>query len=216
MEAFRKKDLFYSSIAFSSLLLLWPIFVVISVPRGTIPEQIQSVNESFVLHGLNFLVALFIAPSLLWMLRSLYPLMTGNISKRWLSMAVFFYLLYFLLIEISYGSQVFYLPWILDMYPQPVVLKWFFYNPDSIAYLFNQSGYLSWSLATFFLFFPLIGKQRKLLLIASLIFLLSAVLQTLASLGVFLNIENLASLSFFSGILLFPAGILLMIFSTKK
>jgi hypothetical protein len=131
-------------------------------------------------------------------------------------MAFFFYLLYFVLITISYGSQVFYLPWILDMHPQPQVLKWFFYNPESIAYKVNQSGYLSWSLGTFFFLFPVIRKQKGLLLIAFIIFLLSASLQTIASIGTFLDIKELAQLSFFSGILLFPAGILILIFAARK
>lgn len=211
-----KKNLFYSSFVFTSLLILWPALAVISIPEGTPNEQLLSVNESFTMYGINFLVAMFIAPALLWMLKGLYPFFSGNLPKRWLSMAIFFFILYFILITLSYGSQVFYLPWIIDSYPQPGIMKWFFYDSESIAYLFNQSGYLSWSIGTFFFVIPVISKQQGILLIALIIFLLSALLQTIASAGTFLEIETLAKLTFYSGILLFPAGVLLIIFSTKN
>jgi hypothetical protein len=211
----KQRNLLLSSAVFTSLLIIWPVMAALSLPEGTLNEQILSVKGSFLLHGFNFVIALFIAPALLWMFRSLYPLIADKLPKRWLSMTIFFYILYFLLITISYGSQVFYLPWILDTYPSMLVRKWFFYNTQSIAYLLNQSGYLSWSIGTFFFLLPVVFAQKKLLKVAFLIFLFSAMLQTFASIGAYLNYQPLAGLSFISGTLLFPAGVLLVIFSLK-
>ena len=210
------KNLLLSSSVFTLLLIIWPLMAALSLPEGALNEQILFVKDSFVLHGFNFVIALFISPALLWMFNSLYPIIADRLPKRWLSMAIFFYFLYFLLITISYGSQVFYLPWILETYPSMLVRKWFFYNPQSIAYLINQSGYLSWSIGTFFFFLPVVFTQKKLLKYAFLIFLFSALLQTLASIGAYLNYQPLARLSFLSGLLLFPAGVFLVIFSGKS
>jgi hypothetical protein len=205
-----------SALVFSFILLVWPLFVATSIPAGSLAEQIKAIQDSPVLHIINFLVALSIAPSLLIMLKRMYPFLGTNPGRGYTKVVIFFYACYFLLVSISYGSQALYLPFILNSYPDPTVEQWFFYNNESLPITINQTGYLCWSLASLLYLTPAIRKVRGSLLSAVLIFLLSSIMQITASIGFYANNPGIAGLTFYSGLLMFPAGILVFLFAIRN
>lgn len=211
-----KKKLRNSALVFSLILMIWPVFVATSIPEGSMDDQIMAIQNAPLLHILNFLIAMSIAPAMLIMLKRMYPYLEINPGRNHLSMVIFFYTIYLLLITLSYGSQVFYLPFIIENYPDPGVENWFFYHNDSLAITFNQTGYLSWSIATLLYVIPSLKKVKGALLFAVLLFMLSAIIQITASIGLYARIPGLAALTFYSGLLMFPAGILVLIFAIKS
>ncbi len=211
-----KKKLLYSAISFSAILFLWPLITAISIPEGNVQEQISVIAGPPWLHVLNFSIALLMGPAMIWMLIRLYPFLSIHLRKFNLVLSVLFYSIYLVLVTVSYGSQVLYFPFLLDKPSDPELMKWFFYNDESVPVFINQTAYLFWSIGSFFYFIPGIIRERGFLQISFLIFIISASLQTLATLDIYIGINSLKGLSFISGILLLPAGILLIIFSSGK
>lgn len=211
-----KKKLRNSALVFSLILIAWPIFAALTITSGSIPEQIRAVQDSTALHVTNFLVALCIAPSMLVMLVRMFPFLGIRPSRGYITLVILFYVLYLLLISISYGSQVFYLPFILKMYPDPFVEKWFFYNNESMPFAINQTGYLCWSIATLLYMIPAITKAKAVFFIALLVFLISSVLQIIATIGFYASIPEIAGLTFYSGLLMLPAGILVLVYAKNN
>lgn len=205
-----------SALIFTLILLFWPFFMATSIPQGTVSEQIKAVQEAPFLHIINFIFALAIAPSMLLMLRRLFPFLGYENRKSYLVIVTIFYALYLILISVSYGSQVFWIPFIPENLTENVVAKWFFYQEGSNAILINQAGYLCWSIASLLYFLPVIFKHRGSLLYALIVFIISSLLQIPASMGAFTGNNALSGLTFYSGLLMFPAGLLVFLFALAK
>ena len=212
----KKSRLTLASILFTIVLILWPLLVMFSLPEGSnYVQQFKSISETIHLYILNFMVAFLVAPAMIFMLYEFYIAVSG---KKWNFIAktgFILYGLYFVLVNISYGSQFLYLPFIINSYDTTETLKWYFYNDNSLAIFFNQTGYLVWSIATLTVFIKYLFKSTLIFFIIKILSL-SALTQIVATIGLYLNKAELNSLTFYSGILLFPACILIFIVSLNK
>ena len=202
-----------SAIIFTLLLILWPIFSFISLPTEiSFTEQLSSIQQNKGLYILNFVIAFLIAPALVFMLFELYKKITGNSWNITARIGFILYGLFILVVNISYGSQFLYLPFIIDIKPESIVLNWYFYNGHSTVILINQTGYLLWSIATLIIFSRYIFKSSLAFFILKIL-TLAALTQLVATIGLYLNQPNLSVLTFYSGLLLIPSGILIIIYS---
>lgn len=188
----------------------------LTVPAGSIEEQIIQTAGKLHLHIINFTLALLIAPALLRMLFLLSRSLVLDLNKFVSFAVLFFYTAYLILISLSYGSQITLLPFLIRSGTESQVLRWFFYNDESLAILINQWAYLFWSLATILLFIPALKTKEILLRIIIFILLISSFLQIFATLGLLLKRSSLTGLSFISGVLLLPASLLILIRSILK
>lgn len=211
-----KSKLTTASGLFLVIIILWPVLAFISIPNGeNYSEQIESIrNESF-MYILNFIVAFLIAPAIIYMLFELYKILSVNTWTSYTKLGFLFYGLYFITISISYASQFLYIPFIIDSSNESEIIKWYFFNNNSLAILFNQTGYLIWSIVTMILFTKYLFKSTLVFFIIKLL-MLSSLTQITATLGFYFNIQSLTGLSFYSGILLLPTGILIFIYSFKN
>lgn len=208
-----KTKLKIAGIAFTIILVLWPLLAFFSLPAGTnFPDQLVSIRNSPGLYVLNFIVAFLIAPAIIFMLYEFHKIITNDQWNLTAKIGFILYTLYFLIINISYGSQFLYLPFIIDSKPESTILNWYFYNQDSLVILINQTGYLIWSITTLLIFARHIFKSTIVFFIIKIL-TLSALTQIAATIGLYFNQPNLSGLTFYSGILLLPAGILIIIYS---
>ncbi|MEA2106311.1 MAG: hypothetical protein U9P82_06270 [Bacteroidota bacterium] len=202
-----------SAFIFTLLFILWPIFSFISLPTEiSFTEQLNSIQQNKELYILNFVIAFLIAPALVFMLFELYKKITGNQWNIPAKTGFILYGLFILVVNISYGSQFLYLPFIIDTKPESFVLNWYFYNSHSTVILINQTGYLLWSIATLIIFSRYIFKSSFAFFIVKLL-TLAALTQLVATIGLYLNQPNLSVLTFYSALLLIPSGILIIIYS---
>lgn len=200
-----------STILFLIIITAWPVTAALTIPTGTTEEQIKIIAENLSLHIINFSLALLIAPSLLWMLYLLSQSLRVNLKKRRVYAVIFCYTAYLILITVSYGSQITILPFLLQKADEQGILRWFFYNDNSLVILINQGAYFLWSTATILLFGSLFNTKERLLKGIVFILLSSSLLQISASIGLVLQASALTKLSFISGMLLLPAGLLILI-----
>ncbi|MGM0407887.1 MAG: hypothetical protein ACQERU_07870 [Bacteroidota bacterium] len=202
-----------ASISFTIILILWPLLAFISLPAGnTFTDQLLSIKNSPGLYTLNFIIAFLIAPAIIFMLYEFYKKSTGKPWNFTAKTGFILYILYFVIVNISYGSQFLYLPFIIDSLPEKKILEWYFFNADSLVILINQTGYLIWSIATLFIFMQPIFKGTLAFFITKIL-ILSALTQMVATIGLYFDQSNLSGLTFYSGILLLPAGVLIIIYS---
>lgn len=212
----KKSKLSISAVIFTLLLILWPILSFISLPTGiSFSEQLNSIQQDKGLYILNFVIAFLIAPALVFMLFELYKKITGNQWNITAKIGFIFYGIHILVVNISYGSQFLYLPFIIEAKPENIVLNWYFYNGHSTVILINQTGYLLWSIATLLIFSRYIFKSSLAFFIIKIL-TLAALTQAVATIGLYLNQPNLSVLTFYSGILFIPTGILVIIYSFLK
>ncbi len=202
-----------SAIVFTLILICWPVFTFISLPSGaSYSAQLNSINNTPVWYILNFIIAFLIAPFLIFILYELHKKITNNQKYLTTKIGFFLYILFFLIISISYGSQFLYLPFIMNSKPESYILKWYFYNNDSLVIFINQTGYMIWGIATLLIFTRYIFKSSLIFFIIKIL-TLSALTQIVATIGLYFNQPNLIGLTFYSGILMLPAGILIIIYS---
>lgn len=211
-----KYRLILASILFLLILILWPILTYISLPLGNnFIEQLAYINKSPKLYILSFSNAFLIAPALIFVLYEFYK----DLNKdQWsLNAKILFslYIIYFIVISISYGSQVIFLPKIIEIADQNLITDWYFFNTNSKVYLINQTGYLIWSVTTLLIFARFLFKGALVFFIIKLL-TLSSITQIVATIGLYFNNSTINGLTFYSGLLLFPAGILIFIYSLKK
>lgn len=202
-----------ASISFTIILILWPLLTFISLPTGSnFTDQLLSIKNSSELYILNFIIAFLIAPAIIFMLYEFYKKTSGNHWNYFAKTGFILYILYFVLVNISYGSQFLYLPFIIDSLPGKKIIEWYFFNDDSLVILINQTGYLVWSIATLFIFMQPVFKGTLVFIITKIL-ILSALTQMVATIGLYFDQTNLSGLTFYSGILMLPAGILIIIYS---
>jgi len=205
------------SLLFIVVLLLWPVLVVLITPRGNVTSQLFQLSAHFWPHFLIFSVALLIAPLLLMMLYFFIRSLDEPINRISLWLATLFYLLYFTLATISYGSQVLF-KWLFmtPKMPMSTLLNWFFYENQSLVYFINQSGYLAFSVATLILFIPLCQAKNSFFKTINLLMIISSLLQITATLALFFDIPFLNNLTVLSGLMLLPVGIMIYKYNKKN
>ncbi len=212
----KKSRLPLASILFLCVLIAWPVLTYYSLPNGnSFAEQLSSVQDSPGLFKLNFVVAFFIAPLLTFMLYEFYKKLTKNHWSPKIKLLFSLYILYFIFVSVSYVSQFLYFPHLINTRPFNETINWYFYNQDSLCYLINQTAYFIWAVTTILIFTRFIFTNTLVFFIIKLL-TLSALTQIISSIGLFTDNSNLSSLSLYSGLLLMPATILIIIYSFKR
>jgi len=203
-----KRNLIVSGALFTVMLTAWPVMMAIARPTGSIEQQLQWVAGHSLLFKMQFLLALLIAPAIVYlMLAQLNKLQTAdNISKRF---GMVFLSAYVVLNSVSYASQAVLLPRFLAAGQMEFARAWYFASPMSVSYFINQLGYCFWGIAAIALFFGTMRGQRLPGLIAAFYFL-SSLLSIMAFAGLLFDSRVLMRLTMPGGLVLFPVGILTM------
>jgi hypothetical protein len=204
------KTVLPASIVFLCVILAWPILAILTMPAGNLEAQLLHVSANLAPFRLNFVVACLIGPTVLWMLLVYRRALGVPGGPQWAT-ALVFYAVYIVLITVSYGSQVVYLPRLLETGDPEAAMRWFFYNDQSIAITINQTAYLFWSVATVVLFAPGLARLPALARSTAGLLLLSSGMQIVATLGMVIGLGALTSLSFPSGLLLIPVGVMILV-----
>jgi hypothetical protein len=208
------KHLVFSGILFTVVLFLWPILMAISQPTGTLEEQLSWVVENQSYYKLQFTMALLIAPSILYMMIAQFG-KAGRLTSLSFRLGVMFLGVYIALNCISYGSQIILVPAMLEAGMTEQVTVWYFNSPVSVSYFLNQMGYFFWSLGVIACFAGLLALKGYIRTLG-IIYIVSAVLSILAFLGLIIDNPALNSLTFPSGLLLLPTGIITVLWGIKK
>lgn len=206
--------LIISGIIFTLILVLWPLLMAISQPSGTLEEQLRWVAENTNHMKWQFFLALLISPALIYLMAA--QLTAANIAdKVLLRLGMIFLTVYVALNCISYGSQLVVIPKLLEagMYDQ--LGLWYFGSEVSVAYFLNQMGYFFWAVGTLVLFSCFV-LQKGVIRYISILYVVSAVLSIVAFLGLVLNSAAMNSMTFPSGLLLLPVGVMTVIWGVKS
>ena len=209
-----QNHLLTSGIIFLVILILWPVLMAISQPSGTLEEQLRWVAENTNHMKWQFSLALLISPAIIYLMAA--QLTIANIAdKVLLQLGMIFLAVYAALNCISYGSQVVLVPKLLDagMYDQ--LALWYFGSEVSIAYFLNQTGYFFWAIGTLVLFSGFIS-QKGMIRYISILYVVSAVLSIVAFVGLVLNNAAMNSMTFPSGLLLLPVGVMTVVWGVKR
>lgn len=203
------KHLIISGSLFTLILFLWPLLMAFTQPVGDMDQQLQWVQNHQTLYKANFLLAFFIAPSMGYMIIAQLNVISF-IGKLWVRLGLLFLALYAAFISISYASQVILVPRLLQGGMMQEAMLWYFNSPFSIPYFLNQMGYFFWAVGVIILFHKSVRAVGMMRFI-SYIYLLSAILSVLAFTGLIIENNTMNSLTFVSGLLLLPVGILTII-----
>lgn len=205
------------SLVFVSLVLTWSLTSILCPPKGSVTNQILNLSQRFWPHALNFGLALLISPLLLVMLYFLIKDLDEPVKRSAVWPATLFYMLYFALTTLSYGSQVLFK--LIFMKPHTslnTLLNWYFYQTPSMVYAINQTGYLAYALGTLLIFIPLCSVKSTLLKSINLLLVISALLQIAATLAMYRQVHLVVNLSLISGLMLLPVGILVYLYSRTQ
>lgn len=202
----KNKQLLISAVLFTVIIILWPFFMALSRLPGSITEQLTLIALKPGIFKLQFFSAFLIAPSIIYLMLAQREHLSARESLAG-KMGLLFLPAYLILVSISYGSQMLLVPGFLKTNDESLVLQWYFGNTDSIPYFLNQMGYFFWALAAITLFGGFIRESGWARLLG-ILYLFSALLSIIAFLGLILENQSLNSLTFVSGMLMLPIGIL--------
>ncbi|MFO7849928.1 MAG: hypothetical protein R6V67_08210 [Spirochaetia bacterium] len=228
----RKHGLPFLAGVFTGVLIVMPILSYISRPGGDVQQQLRAIGAFPWAYGLNFTVALALAPLFIAVIISVYrqqsreAVMKGKVSSAeatalakgkdptsgaWMRTG---YGVYAILATLSYASQiVFSILGPMELQPEKA-LSWYFFDPHSLPHVVNQTGYLLWGITTLFLFIPLL-RRRGYVFWISMFLIIPSIIQITASITFYMGFTDLVGLTFYRGLLLLPAGILIIIYGLK-
>jgi hypothetical protein len=208
------KHLLISGIIFLIILALWPLLMAVSQPSGTFEEQIGWVAENTKLMKWQFFLAMLISPSIIYLMAAQLSA-AGDSDEILIMPGMIFLAIYAALNCISYGSQVVMVPKLLEAGMQEQLALWYFGSEVSIAYFLNQTGYFFWAIGTLVLFSRFI-TQKGMIRYISILYVVSAVLSIVAFLGLVLTNAAMNSMTFPSGLLLLPVGVMTVIWGVRS
>ena len=113
------KELFSSSVLFTACLVLWPVFMAIAQPLGTLAEKFQWIMQNQTLFKAQFFLAFLISPSLIYMMLSQLKAIHGHLNKSDMPGYIFLSA-YLVLCSVSYGAQFIILPNLIDQKPDTI------------------------------------------------------------------------------------------------
>ena len=194
-----------SGILFTVIIFVWPVFMALSAPQGTLEDQINHLRDDAALFRLSFALAALIAPLLFYLILSVIR-KAGEPLTLTQHTGLIFTGIYTVLATISYTSQLSLVPALLHDQSDLLGLFYFF-NPHSIPYYLNQLGYSSFGVGVLLLFagkLKTVGAQRWF----ALLFVLSGALSIIAFMGLLVDSQVINGLTLPAGLLLLPCGIL--------
>ena len=129
-----KTNLIVSGVLFTVVLVAWPVMMILASPTGGIEQQLQWVAGHALLFKMQFLLALLIAPAIVYlMLAQLNMLQTADtVSKRF---GMVFLAAYVVLNSVAYASQAVLLPRFLAAGQMDLVRAWYFASPRPSPFL---------------------------------------------------------------------------------
>lgn len=195
-----------SGVLFTLVLLVWPILMAIGQPVAGEPEQLLWLSANTGLFKIQFFFAFLICPAMLYMLYAQISSLAEP-SPMAVRLGGVFFAVYAVFAGIAYGSQMILIPRLIRAGMEAQARLWYLEASPSIVYFLNQTGYFFWALAILILFVPLL-KSSGLTRALSIIYTVSAVLSIVAYLGLIVENDRLNSVTFISGLMLLPAGIL--------
>ncbi len=205
----------YMSLA---LLLLWIILMPLTVPSGSYTEQLAMLKEDITLYIINFIIAAFIAFPMATVLILLSLLKTKTESRKINLLIYAFVLLYWLLVSAAYISQVVTLPALVTTTGQNSlddILYMYFHNPRSLPAFIDFLGYAFFGLAAIILGYKIISLDR-IMRTAAIIMWVSGITSILAFAGIAAGINEAGVLSIFSGVMVIPLCILIILWGRKQ
>ncbi|HOW44872.1 MAG TPA: hypothetical protein PK919_06840 [Candidatus Aminicenantes bacterium] len=206
------RHLAVSGILFTLVLVAWTVMTALARPADGVDLQLLWTRSHLPLFRAQFVLALLIAPALLYlMLAQLRRLDVGGIFLR---LGLLFLAAYLVLSSVSYASQAVLLPRFLAAGRLEAARSWLFSAPGSAAYFLNQLGTCFWGAAAIVLFFRAWNWQGLSALIAGF-YLLSAALSILAFAGLLLDVPGLMAMTLPAGLVLFPVGVLTVLWSRQ-
>jgi len=215
-----KKHLVISGVLFSIVLFTWPVLMALSGTKGTLTEQFTWITDHITMFRIQFLMAFLLSPSILYLLitqltfaKKVHEPSTPETSIGEI-MGFLFLAAYLVLNSISYASQVIVVPRLIEAGRLELAEFWYFNAEGAVAYFLNQMGYFFWAAGSFILFVSFLNRPGILRLISAIL-VLSAVLSVFAFAGLITGNQGLNNLTFFSGIVLLPVGILGIIQGVK-
>ena len=195
-----------SGLLFTLVLLIWPVLMAIGQPVAGEPEQLQWLSANTGLFKFQFLFAFLICPAMLYMLYAQLNTI-GDPSPMAVRLGGIFLAAYAVFSSIAYGSQMILIPQLIQAGMETQARLWYLEASPSIVYFLNQTGYFFWALAMLILFVPVLklpGIPRAL----AVIYTVSAALSIVAYAGLIIENEQLNSVTFISGLMLLPTGVL--------
>jgi hypothetical protein len=208
------QHLIVSGSIFTLILILWPLLMAIAQPEGSIEDELHWITQHLTLHKLKFFFALLISPALIYLMLS-QVLHVPKVDKISMRSAMIFLAVYAALVAISYSSQMILLPALLEAGMMHEAKIWYFETSYSIPYFINQSGYFFWAIAAIVLFFRF-RSHLGMIRYFSLIYSVSAVLSIIAFLGLVADIGWMKLMTFPSGLLLLPVGVLSVVWGVRE
>jgi len=209
-----KNHLLISGILFLIILTLWPVLMTVSQPSGTYEEQLRWVAQNTNLMKWQFFLAMLICPSIIYLMAAQLAT-AGNPDKILKIPGLIFLAVYAALNCISYGSQLVLVPKMLETEMLDQLALWYFGSEVSIAYFLNQTGYFFWAIGTLLLFSGFV-THKSIISYISLLYVISALLSIVAFAGLVIGNSTLNSMTFPSGLILLPVGVLTVIWGSKK
>lgn len=207
--------LLIGGIVFTAVVILWPMFMMMTQPVGEMNEQLLSIQAKSDIYTMNFVLASLIAPSLSFILICIAFFVPSKKETPILNMMGALLLApYITLVSIAYVSQYTILQSFLSLGDLFQASYWYFGNQDSISYFVNQLGYMFFALSGLligyrFLFEKGIPKSVGVLL------WLSGILSIIAFVGLAMKSDALNFSTILSGVLTIPIGILVIIWGKR-
>lgn len=196
------------------VLIAWVSFMALNPLLGTHSDQLRNLAEQWQNFRLNFAIALTIAPVFLYFMVSLHQLVSPSVSITKITgytIAMF----YVVAATFSYGAQLTLVPYYLNQDAIFMAELWYFFNPDSLAYFINQTGYAFWAVAVLVLFWSLFKREGIERWLGAL-FILSAITSLMAYAGLLAGVPALSFLTLISGVLTLPIAILALVLAIKR
>ena len=206
--------LFAGGLIFTLVVMLWPVFMVLSEVDGDMMAQLASIAASPGLYRLNFVIASLIAPALAVIMAVLaFGIETKERTPILNILGLLFLTTYVTLVTVSYASQYTLFPSLLSQ-GSPGLELWYFNNPQSIPYFLNQLGYTFFALSALLIGFKLLYEQGLAKAVGILLWL-SGVLSIIAFIGLSIDSPALNFTSIISGLTTVPMG-MIVIFWGKR
>ncbi len=205
----KKRQLIWISAVLILVLLLWPLLASLTLPPGYPGNPVNQIASHLDLFRINFFVALLIGPFLVVMMGMYHDHVFGRRLKFFRSTGMTTLVIYIVLVSVSYGSQQ-WVPSMIVKGDSASLERWFFYSGRSTAYFLNQLGYFVWSFGAMMLFYPLWWQSGRRIFIVTITYL-SAFLSILSFAGMLMDNYLLNSMTIYSGLLMLPMAILIMV-----
>ncbi len=205
----------YGGIFYTTIVLLWPIFMALSEVDGGIQEQLLIISNDPSIYKLNFIIASLVAPAItLIMILLAYGIPSQKRHPIHHLIGVICLVPYVILVSISYISQYTILFSYFSIDNMDAARQWYFPNADSIPYFLNQLGYSFFAISALLIGHKLLYEKGIPKAIGILLWL-SGALSIVAFVGYMGNNHILNASTIISGLLTLPMGILVIIVGFK-